>query len=97
LSEIDIQDLHPHFITKKLTIREVTYKIRGDTILAGRNYDLTLKFESEVPDHLIDKPNFKDFKMFGDFGITINENKEKTLGHSDWGQTVDKAGGNFLD
>lgn len=95
--ENSIHECYPYFTAKELSVSNITYEIKGNTIYADGNYHLTV--ESDAPDHLKkENPHLRDGKLEGYFGITIDRNKKMTLEHSDISDvTGENMGGPFTE
>lgn len=77
--EIDFR--HPYFIAKEISLSALRYEIKRDTLCVDGDYDLKIKFGSEVPDHYKGEPHFEERVLSGSFGIKIEKNKEITIPH----------------
>lgn len=67
-----------NYTAKKISISNMTYEIREDTIYADGHYRLTIEGESYEPPH-----NLEERELEGSFGVNIDRNKKMILEHSD--------------
>jgi len=88
-SDIQALPLKEHFIAKNVFVEDLTYKFKDDVLVVDGNYNLAFQFEHDVPEELKDKPNFNREPMFGDFVITIDENKILTIEDLSIGEEID--------
>jgi hypothetical protein len=82
--EYEIQFRYKYYIAKEISLSDLEYEIKGDTLCVDGGYDLKIKFdisEFEIPDHYKDEPHFKDRVLSGSFGIVIDRNKKITMPH----------------
>ncbi|KTD62117.1 hypothetical protein [Legionella spiritensis] len=75
----------PNFVTKEISIMDISYEIRGDNLSVDGNYVLETEFEFELDenDPVSKDERFKNRKFDGHFEVEINRHKKITLVHSD--------------
>src|ERR1035438_5675415 len=66
-SDIQALPLKEHFIAKKVFVEDLVYEIEEDFLVVYGNYNLSFKFEHEVPEELKNEPHFNREPMFGEF------------------------------
>jgi hypothetical protein len=78
-----------YFLVKDVSVKNLKYKIEGNMLLVDGDYDLTFESEFEMTDELKKLPHFNRQPMFGDFEITIDENKKITIENQTIGEEID--------
>lgn len=87
----ELHDLHPYFVAKEVSISELMYEVRENTLwVFDADYKLKLQFDFENIEFENEEDRkdsrFNDREMFGSFGVTIDQNKKITFEHSDIGE-----------
>ncbi|WP_428411367.1 hypothetical protein [Legionella sp.] len=82
----DLEDIHPYFIAKKLTISNLMYELQHDLLSIEADYLLKLELDNSrivLDDEVAKEKRFKERKASGSFGIKIDQNKKIHMEHCD--------------
>lgn len=88
-NEIQLLPLKEHFVAKDVSVKNLTYALKGDEIYVSGDYDLEFEFEFEVPDEDKHLPHFNREPMFGEFEVWIDKNRKMTVGNPTIGENID--------
>lgn len=92
-SKKDVQalPLMQYFVADNVSITGLSYELRDEEIYVDGNYDISFKFEFEVPDENKHLPHFYREPMFGTFGVVIDKNKGMIFDNPTIGQDIDNV------